>query len=87
LKTEEGKKAYAEYKKAFTDSSPPRPELPKSRKKKEDQQTQSPSPPIVAIVSSSIQTNTDISNLFLYDTGAEIHVTNNINLLHNYTEA
>jgi len=28
-----------------------------------------------------------ITNLFLYDTGAEIHVTNNLNWLHNYTEA
>ena len=30
--------------------------------------------------------NLNIKNLFLYDLGAELYITNNINYLHNYEE-
>src|SRR5215469_1148534 len=35
----------------------------------------------------SLKTNATTTNLCLYNTGAKIHVTNNLNLLYNYTEA
>src|SRR5204863_7359890 len=64
LKTKEGKKTSTDNKKAFTESPPPRPEPPQSRKKKEDQ-----TPPlIITMVSSSLKPNTNITNLFLYNT-------------------
>jgi len=64
LKTKEGKKTFTDNKKAFTESPPPRPEPPQSRKKKEDQTP----PPIITMVSSSLKPNTNITNLFLYNT-------------------
>lgn len=84
LKTEQGKAKYAEQKKAFAESPPSKPQPPPSRKKqrKEAQRSQTP-PPTIAM---ALPSATDIKHLWLYDSGAELHVTNNINYLHNYEE-
>lgn len=86
LKTQEGKTIYTEQKRTFAESPPSKPQPPSRRKNQrgEPQRTQSPPPTIAMVLPSGA--NLNIKNLFLYDSGAELHITNNINYLHDYEE-